>query len=170
MVVNDQLGGTSLVLIAGRGEVFVKGDDQRAGAVIYSAGGEVRAYDRGQEEFTPGTDPDTVKDSSGQIWQVTEETLLGPDGETAPRVNGHLAYWFGWFSFFPHTLVYGEDDLGSSLPPVQEELAPAPASLKDYGPAPEIQNDTWLNTAWTAAIGRSAWPGGAAGDVDLWLN
>ncbi len=113
-VVNDELAGTALVLVAARGEVFVKGDSERAGAVIYSAGGEVRAYDRGEEIFTPGSDPDIVLDSSGQTWQVTEEALLGPDGKAAPRVNGHLAYWFGWFSFFPNTLLYGEADQGSN--------------------------------------------------------
>jgi hypothetical protein len=20
---------------------------------------------------------------------------------------GHMAYWFGWFSFYPHTAIYG---------------------------------------------------------------
>ena len=27
-------------------------------------------------------------------------------GEIAPRINGHLAYWFGWYAFFPQTLLY----------------------------------------------------------------
>ena len=86
-------------------------------------------------------------DSAGEVWQVTEEALIGPDGKSAPRVNGHLAYWFGWFSFFPNTLVYGEDELGSSLPPEQDEQTQAPASLKDYGPASELENEVWLNTS-----------------------
>ena len=146
IVVNDELAGTPLVLIAARGEVIVDGNNSRVGEVSYNAGGEVRAYDRGQELFTPGPDPDTVLDSSGQTWQVTEEALLGPDGKSAPRVNGHLAYWFGWFSFFPNTLVYGEDEEGSSLPPEQEVVIEAPVSLKDYGPAPELNNEIWLNT------------------------
>ena len=38
---------------------------------------------------------------------VTEEALLGPESETLPRLPGHLAYWFGWYAFFPKTLVYG---------------------------------------------------------------
>jgi hypothetical protein len=46
-------------------------------------------------------------DESGAEWHVTEEVLRGPTGEQLPRINGHLAYWFGWFAFFPHTLVYG---------------------------------------------------------------
>ncbi len=171
-MVNDQLAGTSLVLIAARGEVFVKGDSQRAGAVIYSAGGEVRAYDRGNETFSPGPDPDTVLDSEGQVWQVTEEALLGPDGKTAARVNGHLAYWFGWFSFFPNTLVYGVEDLGSSNPPPdQKSNCRRPRRrCSDYGQAPELSNQVWLNTPGSTQAGGPARQGGPARNVDLWLN
>jgi hypothetical protein len=79
----------------------------REGPAYYEAGGEVRAFDRGAETFSPGSEPDQVVDSAGGIWQVTEEGLLGPAGQIAPRVQGHLAYWFGWYAFFPQTLVYG---------------------------------------------------------------
>ena len=48
----------------------------------------------------------TLIDESGAEWSVTEEALIAPDGEQAPRVAGHLAYWFGWFAFSPRTLVY----------------------------------------------------------------
>jgi hypothetical protein len=108
-VVNDQIGGTNLVLVANRGRVMVRGESQRVGPVDYDSGGEVRAFDRGDEEFAVTDDPDVVLDSQGREWRVTEEALLGPDGETAPRINGHLAYWFGWFAFFPNTLVYGSE-------------------------------------------------------------
>ena len=107
-VVNDELAGTAVVLIAQRGEVEVEGQSLRTGRVNYDAGGEVRAYDRGNEAFSAGPAPDIVLDSSGDEWMVTEEALLGPDGQMAPRLNGHLAYWFGWYAFFPNTLLYGE--------------------------------------------------------------
>lgn len=45
-------------------------------------------------------------DEQGNTWQVTEDALLGLDGETAPRLGGHLAYWFGWYAFFPKTQLY----------------------------------------------------------------
>ena len=96
--------------------------------------------------FTPASDPDTVLDSSGRVWQVTEEALLGPEGGSKPRVNGHLAYWFGWFSFFPNTLLYGTDELESSQAPEQNEVNQTLSSLEDYGPAPEFLNEVWLNT------------------------
>jgi len=105
-VVNDTIGSTALVLIATHGEINVDGENQRVGSVIYNAGGEVRAYNRQDEEFSPGPNPDTVVDSAGLLWQVTEEALIGPDGQMVPRVNGHLAYWFGWYTFFPNTLIY----------------------------------------------------------------
>jgi hypothetical protein len=103
-VVNDAIGTTNIVLIATRSDITVQSDL----TTTYNAGGEVRAYDRGDESFAPGPAPDTVLDSTGLSWQVTEEALVGPNGELAPRINGHLAYWFGWYSFFPKTLLYGE--------------------------------------------------------------
>jgi hypothetical protein len=105
-VINDEIGGTPVVLIATRDEIVLDGADQGTGSVSYNAGGEVRAYNRGEETFTPGPDPDTVLDSAGRSWQITEEALVGPEGELAPRINGHLAYWFGWYAFFPKTLIY----------------------------------------------------------------
>jgi len=108
-VVNDDLAGTNIVLVANRGPISVRGENRRVGPVVYDAGGEVRAFDRGDERFSATEDPDVVVDSQGREWQVTEEALIGPDGESAPRVNGHLAYWFGWFAFFPNTLVYGSE-------------------------------------------------------------
>lgn len=108
-VVNDQIGSTNLVLVANRGRVSVRGESLRQGNVVYDSGGEVRAFDRGDELFSAGDDPDTVLDARGRAWRVTEEGLLGPEGEIAPRINGHLAYWFGWFAFFPNTLVYGNE-------------------------------------------------------------
>jgi len=106
-VVNDSIGTTKLVLIATRGRVMVNGVSLQAGNVTYDAGGEVRAFLRGDEAFSPGTTPDAVVDERGLEWTVTEEGLLSPEGELAPRLSGHLSYWFGWFAFFPNTLVYG---------------------------------------------------------------
>ncbi len=106
-VVNDTLADTPVVLVAPRGAVEVAGFDQRLGGVSYEAGGEVRAYNRGEHTFTSGPDLGAVLDEDGRSWRVTEDALVGPDGEAAPRLGGHLAYWFGWYAFFPQTLVYG---------------------------------------------------------------
>jgi len=107
-VVNDTVGDMPVVIVATRGIVNVSGSSTREGPVNYIAGSEVRAYNRGAETFSPGPNADTVLDAAGQPWQVTEEALIGTGGEQAPRISGHLAYWFGWFAFFPQTLVYGQ--------------------------------------------------------------
>ncbi len=107
-IVNDILSSTNVVLIAPGGSLWVNGDNRFAGEVIYSVGGEVRAYDRGDEVFTLSRSGQTVIDAAGNTWQVTEDALVGPEGQIAPRLGGHLAYWFGWYAFFPNTLVYGQ--------------------------------------------------------------
>jgi hypothetical protein len=108
-VVNDTLGETDVVLIAPADPVLVDGDNQYVGEVTYQAGAEVRAYDRGEHTFSAGSDDETLLDENGRSWQITEDALISPDGKEAPRLGGHLAYWFGWYAFFPNTLVYGEE-------------------------------------------------------------
>jgi len=107
MVVNDVLAKTSLVLLASRGIVEVEGQSLRTGAVAYQAGAEVRAYERGDFVFASRSGEESLLDAEGNLWQVTEDYLLGPNEARLPRLPGHLAYWFGWFSFFPSTSVYG---------------------------------------------------------------
>lgn len=106
-VVNDRIGDTELVLVATRGTVTVEGSSLQVGEVTYDSGGEVRAFERSGQEFSTGPAPDVLLDSAGREWRVTEQALIGPEGERAPRLNGHLAYWFGWFAFFPNTQLYG---------------------------------------------------------------
>ncbi|MGH8682758.1 MAG: DUF3179 domain-containing protein, partial [Burkholderiales bacterium] len=71
--------------------------------------GDTRAYERGGRRFRPGGSRDTLVDERGAVWRVTDEALVGPGGERLPRVSGQLAYWFGWFAFFPKTQLYGGD-------------------------------------------------------------
>ncbi len=104
-VVNDAVGERPVVLVAARGEVVSSGEDAY-GPLAYNSGGEVRAFDRGDWTFAPGAEPDALLDPSGGEWRVTEEALLGPGGERLRRITGHLAYWFGWYAFYPDTEVY----------------------------------------------------------------
>lgn len=107
-VVNDRLGETDVVLLAPQEIIEVQGESQRRGPVTYRAGSPVRAYERAAHTFAPGSEANTLVDEDGAIWQVTEEALLGPDGQALSRLGGHLAYWFGWYAFFPTTAVYGQ--------------------------------------------------------------
>ena len=100
------MANTAVVLVAGDQEISVDGVHRLAGSVSYTHGSEVRAYERNGVIFSPGPEPGTVRDSAGLVWQVTEDGLIGPEGEVLPRLSGHLAYWFGWYAFFPETLLY----------------------------------------------------------------
>jgi hypothetical protein len=68
--------------------------------------GETRAFARGTHTFKPAPSKDQLLDEHGQKWRVTEEALIAHNGERLVRLGGHLAYWFGWFSFYPKTEIY----------------------------------------------------------------
>ncbi len=68
--------------------------------------GETRAYARGSHTFSRGKSKDELIDERRMVWRVTEDSLISKEGEKQPRLGGHLAYWFGWFAFFPQTKVF----------------------------------------------------------------
>lgn len=74
-VINDQVGLSNVVLIGN------------------AATQTVRAYDRGDLEFTSGSNGVV---GPGGAWTISEGALLGPDGQNLPRLPGHVAYWFAW--------------------------------------------------------------------------
>jgi hypothetical protein len=116
-VTNDAIGEARVVLVALEGRVRVAGERRGAGRVEYEAGGAVRAYRRGEREFSPGPDDATLRDERGAVWRIEEEALVGPDGTRAPRLPGTLAYWFAWQAFHPETLV-------DAKPPERIEVEP----------------------------------------------
>ncbi len=61
----------------------------------------------GSRRFRPGGARGGLLDERGAVWRATDDALVGPGGERLPRVSGQLAYWFGWFAFFPKTELYG---------------------------------------------------------------
>lgn len=75
-VINDAMQGRPLVLI---------GDAKSR---------SVRAYERGNLTFK--STKDGLLSSDGRRWTIGEETLRAANGETLPRVAGHIAYWFAW--------------------------------------------------------------------------
>lgn len=105
-VVNGEVGGHAVAIVAARGRIELEGEHPRHGRLRFSPGAEVRAYARERElEFAPGPGPDDVVDGRGRPWRVTDEALEGPDGARAPRVPGTVAYWFAWQAFHPKTEV-----------------------------------------------------------------
>lgn len=79
-VVNDRVGLVDVVIIGN--------------ARTRSA----RAYRRDGREFASGAAADDLI-SGPETWRITENALIGPDGEKLPRMAGHVAYWFAWSSF-----------------------------------------------------------------------
>ena len=104
-VTNDALGGEPVVLVADEGRIEVEARSQSAKFLRYEAGGAVRAYARGDAEFSLGADDATLRDAAGGVWQLGEDALVGPHGERAARIPGTLAYWFAWQAFHPDTAV-----------------------------------------------------------------
>ena len=100
-VVNDEHAGQPVVLIASRGTVDVWPDP-----ASYEAGGEVRAFERGTHTFAASTRQNRLTDETGVSWELTEDALVGPAQQRLERLDGHLAYWFGWYAFYPRTELY----------------------------------------------------------------
>jgi hypothetical protein len=92
-VVNDAVGETAVVLVS----------DPESGAI--------RAYVRGGRSFHRAPDG-RLLDGRGQSWSAEEEALLAIDGDELDarleRQPGHVAFWFGWYGFFPDTEVWDE--------------------------------------------------------------
>jgi len=88
-VLNDTLGGQSIVLIA---------------AINSDA---ARIYLSLDHRFEGSADR-VVEVETKQRWEVSEEALSNPQtGERLERLpDAFVSFWFGWFAFYPDTLLY----------------------------------------------------------------
>ena len=60
-----------------------------------------------QEKLGGSLGARTLVDSNGVTWRVTDDALLPNDGSAPlPRIPTNNAFWFGWYSNNPTTLVY----------------------------------------------------------------
>jgi hypothetical protein len=94
-VVEARVGEIEVVLVVG---ADVPETDEPAGR-------SVRAY-RALDGVHLSGDGNALTDADGGAWTLTESALEGPDGQRMDRLAGHLAFWFGWFAYFPATEVY----------------------------------------------------------------
>ncbi|GAB5491751.1 MAG: hypothetical protein Phog2KO_19660 [Phototrophicaceae bacterium] len=95
-VVNDTLDDLEIVIIS---EASPERDFFEPG------GAAVRAYERAGLTFSLD-DNGVLVDDMGNTWQLTEDTLIAEDGRRLERIAGHLAFWFGWYGFYPETDLY----------------------------------------------------------------
>jgi len=75
--------------------------------LVVGAGRAVRAYERAGLTFERRSGADGqafLAADDGSTWRITDIGLqrVGGGG-LRPRLPGHLAYWFGWYAFFPET-------------------------------------------------------------------
>jgi hypothetical protein len=78
--------------------------------LVVGAGRAVRAYDRGELTFTAGP-ADSAQTmllaDDGSAWRLSDVALHAVEGGgMRMRFPGHLAYWFGWYAFFPETELW----------------------------------------------------------------
>ena len=93
---NDTVGGRNVVVVPER------------------APGAARAYARGELTFSvagrpEGAAPAVLLDQHGRRWRVEEGALVqeaAPSGLRLERLPSRVAFWFGWYAFFPMTTVY----------------------------------------------------------------
>ncbi len=99
-VVNDALGDVNVVVLASE---------------ISPAS---KVYERAEREFSrvDGDNatgvPMTIVDESGAVWNVTEDALVNASdpSQTLRRIPTHMSFWFGWYAFYPDTLLYESED------------------------------------------------------------
>ena len=102
-VLNDSLGGKDLVV------------------VTLPNAAAARPYERGSHHFSAPQESEAeseliiLVDEQGRNWRMEEEALvlLERPEERLERLPGHMSYWFGWYSFYPATEVYGQSESGS---------------------------------------------------------
>ncbi|MGE0659854.1 MAG: DUF3179 domain-containing protein [Reyranellaceae bacterium] len=88
-VVNDEVGDVEVVLV---------GD---------ATSETVRAYRRDRRSFSAGATPNEIV-AEGKTWKLTEDALVGPGGETLPRLPGHNAFWFAWQNYYSGEAILGK--------------------------------------------------------------
>ena len=77
--------------------------EDTAFVVLTDPTGANRAYASDEVRFTAYDGDRSVRDSEGGSWTLSEHALSAEDGRVLHRVPAQRAFWFGWYSAFPHT-------------------------------------------------------------------
>ena len=76
---------------------------QQQFVVFTDKSGANRVYDPKDIDFTAYDGDQTVTDSKGNKWSLSESSLASTEGKTLQRLPYHRAFWFGWRAAFPDT-------------------------------------------------------------------
>ena len=86
-IYNDKIGDTEFVVLT----------DKSGGNRVFESNGIRFIKIKGQ----------TVRDSNGKNWQVTEEKLISETGQELNRLPYHRIFWFAWFNTYENTRLVG---------------------------------------------------------------
>jgi hypothetical protein len=109
MLLTGRSGGSLPVAIAAdflaRNRIYQRRFGEHSVLVITSPDGANRVYEAGTVRFTRLVDDETVRDSEGRDWRMSEETLIlqAAAPRTFRRIAARRAFWFGWHAQFPRT-------------------------------------------------------------------
>lgn len=113
------------VVLGGRARAYPESTLREEGAVndvlgdvpvlVTNVDGAMKAWERGERTFRPGTDRMVVDDLGNAFDAISGR---GESGQLT-EIHAITAFWFAWYDFYPATSIYGFDDL---------QPAPDPAS------------------------------------------
>ena len=75
----------------------------RAVVILTDSSSAHRVYDANGVTFSKWDGKVALVDQEDQTWKVTENALLGPNGQQRDRLAAHRAFWFGWHAQFPNS-------------------------------------------------------------------
>jgi hypothetical protein len=87
----------------GRHPVYHDTIGASAFVVLTDSSGANRVYQSGGVTFSSWDGDRSVTDRQGMSWTLSEDKLQAADGRTLNRLPAYRAFWFGWYSAYPHT-------------------------------------------------------------------
>jgi len=72
--------------------------------IITESNGASRAYAIDEQQFKSYKNG-RLLDNNNNLWEVTEEALIGPEKARFLRLPAHEIFWFAWINFFPETRI-----------------------------------------------------------------
>ena len=76
---------------------------EREIVILTDQSGAHRAYEATGVRFVDWDGDQSVVDEQGTSWTLEEARLESDDGRIKNRLPAHRAFWFGWYSAYPHT-------------------------------------------------------------------